>query len=132
MSARKAPRRAKAYEIQPTLEERAALALKLVSEGQERAVKAGYFCENDFDMPIAGTPPPLPYPWCGKTDGVTLVIKDETDRDGKPYIGAHCECTVCGAEAPGTSSWEEDDPLCRSKYGLALKAAQLWNTRGGA
>jgi hypothetical protein len=84
-----------------------------------------HFTLDEPAVRLAGTPPPLPCPWCDEADGVTLVLNDPAS-DGTR--SAHCECTVCGAEAPGAFSGPEDH---KDSQQLVVEAAQMWNQRGG-
>jgi hypothetical protein len=87
-------------------------------------VRALHFCENDYNMPIAGAGRPAPCPFCGVTE--VSVIIETRDTDGGMYV--HVECGHCGCEAPGTDS--ANDAPDKSTYALVLKACVRWNSRG--
>lgn len=117
----------KTTDSRPTEAERAEAARMLAKGGQLDAVRAGYFCTYATfteRLPIAGTPKPKSCPFCGKTDDIRLVIKDTQ----APHKRVHAECGVCGAEAPGVCTDQDD---VHSLYGACMKAALYWNTRGG-
>ncbi|MEJ1960724.1 MAG: Lar family restriction alleviation protein [Gammaproteobacteria bacterium] len=119
---RAAKRRARKTTERPTTAtERDEAVRVLLEDGQLNAVRKGYFCDADLNMPIAGTPRPKPCPFCGEDDSISLVIKELTQ--------VHVECSSCGAQAPAVSSDDQEDD--GSTYSLVLKAAKQWNTRNG-
>lgn len=58
---------------------------------------------------VPGLPLPAPCPFCGRTDGVTIVC-------GRNFR-YHSDCDCCGAEGPPGET--------------PLDAARYWNARGG-
>ena len=106
--------------------ERAAATHFMAEQGQLSTVRRNYFCEADRHLPIAGTPAPEPCPFCGVTD-VSIVFTDSDERSA----AAHVECANCGAEAPYACE-DPEDTTKRGSYWLAMEAARVWNTRGGA
>lgn len=110
-----------------TANERDEAERTLLQGGQLDAVRAGYFCEHQYNLPIAGTQRPLPCPFCGKTHEVSVEIKDERDPP-RPHVSVRVWCGVCGAEAPPATT---NDEGIVDVYAAILEAARLWNTRGG-
>lgn len=95
-------------------------------KAQDRpSVKALHFCENDRDLPIAGTPAPKPCPFCGGTD-CSVVFRSDADNTGSAYTMTHVQCETCGAEAGYVS---DRDAGFTTSYDLALESARIWNSR---
>lgn len=79
-----------------------------------------FYATGDFDIPIAGTPEPLPCPFCGAVDRVGIVLGRNEDGSPRAYV----ECGRCGAESPSVGG-----EIYPDGYHVALAAAQRWNTR---
>ncbi|MGH8209300.1 MAG: hypothetical protein ACREU6_06815 [Steroidobacteraceae bacterium] len=81
-----------------------------------------HFYECQYGIPIAGTPKPLPCPFCGDDECISIVF----GHNGSGPM-AHVECGHCGAEA-GYSGRDEELGLL-DHMDCAKNAARLWNTR---
>jgi hypothetical protein len=88
----------------------------------QESLRRSCFCESDHDLPIAGTPPPEPCPFCGSHD-IVLVL-DPADEKGRPR--AHVECTGCGAEGTPVNCHGDE---FRSTYDVIHEACGKWNRR---
>src|SRR5262245_19723224 len=78
---------------------------------------------DEPSVPIAGTPAPLPCPFCDGTDSARIVVEYP---DGGGYR-AHAECIKCGAETCGVST--EDGTGFTRCHEVVYEAARLWNVR---
>ncbi|MBX5459730.1 MAG: hypothetical protein IRZ28_01455 [Steroidobacteraceae bacterium] len=97
---------------------------RLAEQGQLASVKRSYFYDYKHELPIAKTPAPKPCPFCGVTD-VAIYF------DVGEHSSAHAQCENCGTEAPFACEDHQDEAK-RGNYWLAMEAARIWNTRGGA
>jgi hypothetical protein len=88
-----------------------------------------HFRENDRDLPIAGTPPPKPCPFCGMTD-CSIVFTEATGNGDRR--SAFVQCDHCGMETGHVcKGGPASGPPDSSSYALAREAARLWNDRKG-
>jgi hypothetical protein len=70
--------------------------------------------DGSLRSPLAGLPPALPCPFCGRHDDIMVSqIQDASHAEGTWF---RANCGTCGVDAPGG-----DSPLV---------AAQEWNKRG--
>lgn len=96
------------------------------------------FYTNADDLPIRGTPAPLPCPFCGASDQISVVIERRSDNAGVAYVYVHIQCDACGCEAAGASSTDEDVTeaieagVGSGPYCATLEAAKRWNERKGS
>ena len=82
---------------------------------REPSAVTGVFTDDDGDRtPLAGLPPALACPFCGKHDDVMITKVSAVTDNREEWFRA--TCGNCGVDAPGGDS-------------LAI-AAEVWNTRG--
>lgn len=79
-----------------------------------------FWIVGNFDLPIAGTPEPLPCPFCSTVEDVGIVLA----RDGAGHPLAHVECSRCGVQAAHAGG-----DTFQMGYEAVLEAARLWNAR---
>lgn len=77
-------------------------------------------------LPIAGTPAPLPCPFCGEVQLVAIHLEYKDAGE----MRAHAECSNCGAETCGVSTGPDLGFL--DSYSIFCEAARLWNERAPA
>lgn len=80
-----------------------------------------YFCAGEFEIPVAGLPEPAPCPFCG----VTNVMLDLARNEGRPTCMAECGC--CGTRTAFAIADEESKIV--SSYEVVMESARLWNER---
>jgi Lar family restriction alleviation protein len=100
-----------AFEI-ATADDAMATLHRLVREAEPRD-PGTYFVETYESKPLYGTPAPLPCPYCGDRDMVSITERAAPEDDQGPSY--YAECQGCGAEGPSGST--------------QLEAARAWNTR---
>lgn len=90
-------------------------------------MSAAHFHEKETDLPIAGTPAPVPCPFCGaQGDDIVIVLQS---GDGAVADAVCVECCHCGVEAAYASTDEEQGLVTRMD--CVMEATRLWNTRSG-
>lgn len=80
------------------------------------------FTDFDYGLPIAGTPAPLPCPFCGSDEDMGIILK----AGGKDAV-AYVECGHCGIDGPMANC--DDERPFTSYHDLVKTAARFWNTR---